>query len=62
MEATLVSDFYRLHVPLYIVLIVSFVFLYIAKNPLYWQLFISTYTVLLSIIFLVWYGPKDKKT
>lgn len=55
------SEFWKMHMPLYIILIVSITFLYFAKNPLWWQLFISSYTILLTIVFCIWYGPKDEK-
>ncbi len=56
------SEFWKMHMPLYVILIASLVFLYFAKSPLYWELFISTYTILLTIVFCIWYGPKDEKS
>lgn len=55
------SDFWRRHLPLYIILLIGITLAYLSENHLYWQYYISGGTILLTILFFVWYGPKDEK-
>lgn len=52
------SDFWRRHLPLYIVLLIGITLSYLSGNHLYWQFYISGSTILITILFFVWYGPK----
>lgn len=55
------SDFWKIHLPLYIFVGAQIVFLYQAKNPLWWQFFVTGNMIILLIINFLYYGPKDKK-
>ncbi len=53
------SEFMKFHLPIYILLIVVVAVVYSYAHPIGWQLFISLFTVLITIVAFLRYGPKD---
>lgn len=53
------SEFMKFHLPVYIILIVSLAVVYSYKHPIGWQLFISGFTILITLLTFWRYGPKD---
>lgn len=52
------SDFWTRHLFLYIILLAGLIFVYLTKEPLYWQFYISGSMILITILIFIWYGPK----
>jgi hypothetical protein len=55
------TEFMKFHLPIYIILIIVTALVFVAKSPLLWQLFISGFTILITIVAFLRYGPKDSE-
>ncbi len=53
------TEFMKFHLPVYIIVLVSLAIVYMLKNPLYWQFYISGGSILMAIVAFLRYGPKD---